>query len=95
MQVIGISQDDEQGTGEFRKEFGISFPTLIDPSSRGYAVSNDYGITTVPSLFLVQADGEISAAWSGWSKRDMAALGQIAGVSPFEPGEKVPEWKGG
>lgn len=95
VQIIGISQDDQRATEEFRKEFGISFPTLIDPASRGYAVSNDYGITSVPSLFLVQEDGEISAAWAGWSKRDMSALGQLAQVTLFEPGEKVSDWKSG
>lgn len=95
MQVIGISQDGADATAKFRKEFGITFPTLIDPAKRGYAASNDFGITNVPSMFLVQPDGEISMAWSGWSKRDMEALGGIAGVKPFSRGEKVPDWKAG
>ncbi len=95
IQVIGVSQDDPDSTEEFRKEFGVTFPTLIDPAATGYAVSNAYGITNVPSLFLVEADGEIAAAWSGWSKRDMQAMADLAGVQIFRPGEKVSDWKAG
>jgi peroxiredoxin len=95
VQVIGISQDKADATEHFREEYGITFPTLIDPAKRGYAVSNDFGITHVPSMFLIQPDGEISMSWSGWSRRDMEALGTIAGVEPFGPNEDVPAWKAG
>ena len=94
-QVVGISQDGADATGEFRKEFGITFLTLLDPAKRGFAVSNAFGIANVPSMFLVQPGGGISMAWSGWSKRDMEAIGKLAGLEPFGPGENVPEWKAG
>jgi peroxiredoxin len=95
IQVIGISQDKADAAEQFREEYGITFPTLIDPAKRGYAASNDFGITHVPSMFLIQPDGEISMSWSGWSRRDMEALGTIAGVQPFGPKEAVPDWKAG
>jgi peroxiredoxin len=95
LQVVGISQDGANATGQFGKEFGITFPNLIDPANRGFAVSNGFGITNVPSMFLVEPGGEISMAWSGWSKRDMEALAEIAGVKLFHTGEKVPGWKAG
>ncbi len=95
IEVIGISQDDIGATERFRKKAGVTFPTLLDASNRGYPVSTAFGITSVPSLFLVEPGGEISLAGSGFNKRDMEALGRLAGVPPFEPGEKVPEFRGG
>jgi peroxiredoxin len=91
IQVVGISQDGLDATERFRREHGITFPTLIDPAQRAYAVSNGFDITNVPSQFLIQPDGEISMSWSGWSRREMEALGMIAGITPFARGEKVPE----
>jgi hypothetical protein len=32
---------------------------------------------------------------SGFSKRDLEAVGDLAGVQPFRDGEKVPDWKSG
>src|SRR5438034_7575875 len=43
---VGISQDDARATKEFCKEYGVTFPVLIDES--GYPVSNAYGLTNVP-----------------------------------------------
>jgi len=95
LQVIGISQDEANGTRGFTERFGVTFPTLLDLSSEGYAASNAYGITSVPSLFLVERDGTIARSFSGFSKRDLEELGARAGVSPFGPDDQVPEWKAG
>jgi peroxiredoxin len=95
LQVIGISQDDEGSTREFNQRFGVTFPTLLDQSKEGYPASNAYGITAVPSLFLVEPGGNISKSFSGFAKRDMEALGQHAGVPVFQPEDNVPEWKAG
>lgn len=95
MQVIGISQDDKSSTQEFNQRFGVTFPTLLDQSKEGYPASNAFGITSVPSVFLVEPGGNISKSFSGFSKRDMEAVGQLAGVPVFRPDESVPEWKAG
>jgi peroxiredoxin len=95
IQVIGISQDDDSSTRGFNQRFGVTFPTLVDPSKQDYPASNAYGITSVPSLFLLEQDGTISKSFSGFSKRDLEALGERAGVPPFGPGDNVPEWKAG
>jgi len=94
-QVIGISQDDGGDTQGFMRRFGVTFPMLLDKSEDGYPASNAYGITTVPSMFLIEPDGRIAAAFNGFSKREMEALGARAAVAAFQPGEQVPEWKAG
>src|SRR5712692_10923463 len=53
--VVGISQNDQRDTAAFLKEYGVTFPTLLDDPN-GYAVSNAYGLTNVPSLFLIGQD---------------------------------------
>jgi len=95
LQVIGISQDDEGPTRGFMQRFGVTFPTLLDLSSEGYPASNAYGITSVPSLFLLERDGTIARAFNGFSKRDFEEIGARVGVLPFGPEDQVPEWKAG
>ena len=95
VQIIGVSQDKPGATREFNDEFGVSFPTLIDDAGKGYPVSNGFGLTTVPSLFLIEPDGSVSNSTSGFSKRDLEELGHRMGVAPFRPGERVPEQRPG
>ena len=95
LQVIGISQDEARDTAAFNSKYGVSFRTLLDQRSAGYPASNAYGITSVPSLFLVEPDGQISTAVSGFSKRDLEALGTRAGMPPFTAADRVPEFKPG
>jgi peroxiredoxin len=95
LQVIGISQDDASATRGFMQRFGVTFPTLLDLAGEDYPASNAYGITSVPSLFLLERDGTIARSFSGFSKRDFEEIGTRVGISPFGPHDEVPEWKAG
>ncbi len=95
VQIFGISQDDAAATREFNSEFGVTFPTLLDGRDGGYPVSNAYGISSVPTLFLVERDGTIVVSESGFSKGDLETVGQRAGTAPFRAGERVPELRPG
>lgn len=92
--VYAISQNDGRATGEFNREFGLTLPTLLDPEGR-FPASNAYGITHVPTLFLVERDGAVGRVIDGWSRQDVQALGELAGIDPFVPGVFVPEFKAG
>jgi cytochrome c biogenesis protein CcmG/thiol:disulfide interchange protein DsbE len=96
----GISQNDARDTRGFCKEFGIQFPILLDED--GYPASNQYGITNVPTLFLISSEGQIRETSVGFVKADLekiameAARGTTNAFSPlFEPGEVIPESKPG
>jgi peroxiredoxin len=93
--IVGISQDDAAATQGFNQRFGVTFPTLLDSSKAGYPASNAYGITNVPTLFVVEPDGQIAKVIAGFSKRDLEELGARAGVQTFRAEENVPEWKAG
>src|SRR5271170_6642650 len=75
LQVIGISQDDRASTEGFQQRFGAKIPTLLDQFAEGYPASNAYGISSVPTLFLVEANGRVAKSFSGFSKREFQELG--------------------
>lgn len=98
--VLGISQDDARDTRDFCKEYGLTFPALLDED--GYSVSNLYGLTNVPTVVLVQPSGRVTVSGHGFSKRDLETvareLAAAAGkpvVPVFRPGEAVPDYKPG
>lgn len=95
IQIVGISQDEAGHTRQFNQRFGVTFSTLLDASAEGYPASNAYGITSVPSFFLVEQDGILSRCFQGFSKRDLEQLGERMQIQPFRPDEKVPELRPG
>lgn len=95
MPVYGVSQNCEEDTREFNRYFGVTFPTLLDREEDEFPVSNAYGISSVPTLFLIERDGTIARVVEGWQKKQMEWLGGRIGIAPIRPDEKVPEWKAG
>lgn len=93
--IYGISQNDVEGTLEFAEEFGVTLPMLLDEEDEGYPASNAYGISSVPTMFLVERDGTVSRIIEGWNRKEMEWLGGQAGVNPFQEQENVPAWKAG
>jgi len=93
--VIAISQNDAGDSRDFNRRFGVTMPTLLDREESGFAVSNSFGISSVPTLFVVETDGAVSRVIEGWQKSEIEKLGAKAGVNPFRKGESVPDWKAG
>src|SRR5271156_6763023 len=56
---LGVSQDDASATKDFAKEFGVTFPMVLDQNEKGYPASNAYGLTNVPTIFLIESDGTV------------------------------------
>jgi len=99
--LVGISQNDATETAAFAKEFGVTFPLLLDPVG-SYPASNAYGLTNVPSIFWVAEDGEIEVSSVGWVKTDfeqinrkMAEHKKISVAALFKAGEDVRDFKAG
>jgi peroxiredoxin len=93
LQIYAIAQDPASRVAEFNREFATNLPTLID--AEPYPVSSAYGLTHVPSLFLVEPDGRIAWASVGFQRRELEQLAQRAGHTLFRPAERVPESKYG
>ena len=93
--VYGISQNGPEDTRDFNRHFGLTMPMLLDTEASGFPVSNAFGISSVPTMFLVEPDGTVSEVSEGWHKGDIAHFGERAGVNPFRPNDSVPEAKAG
>ena len=93
--IYAISQNDADDTREFNAEYLLTIPTLLDAEESHFPASNAYGISQVPTAFLVGTDGKISRVIEGWSKQDMESLGASVGVRVIGPGDNVPMWKAG
>ena len=99
---LGISQDDASSTKDFAKEFGVTFSMLPDEKQKGYPASNAYGLTNVPTIFLIETDGTVKVSCMGFDRKDLesiaAALAErkkIPAAALFRPDESVPAHKPG
>lgn len=99
--IVGISQDNQRETNSFMKEFGVSFPVVLDDTS-SYPASNAYGLTNVPSIFWIASSGEIELSSVGWSRQDIEQIyrrvSELNGSAPlplFQPGEEIRDFRAG
>jgi peroxiredoxin len=98
--IVGISQDDARSTKTFASEYGVTFPLLLDLD--GYPVSNAYGLTNVPTTFLIDTDEKVKVSSMGFDKKDLETIaGELAehrkiSLAPlFRPDEIIPANKPG
>jgi peroxiredoxin len=87
--VFGVSQNDAGDTRQFARNFGLTFPMLLDLEDDGFTASNDFGITTVPTIYQIEPDWTIGSVMEGWLKTDMERLGAL------RADDNVPAWKAG
>lgn len=99
--IVSVSQDDAAATRQFMKQFGLSMPVALD-DTRTYPVSNDYGLTNVPTLFFVAPSGNIEVSCVGWSRADLEQISRdislhtsVTQAPLVHAGESVPDFKGG
>ena len=98
---LGISQDDMSDSKEFAREYGVMFPILIDDEN-GYVVSNAYGLTSVPTIFLIETNGKVKVSSAGFDKKDLETIAaslaerrKMARKPLFRADEVIPENKPG
>ena len=99
--LLGVSQNDSKETEAFAKQFGVTFPILLDDTEK-YPVSNAYGLTNVPTIFWIAQDGEIELSSVGWVKSDfetisrkLAEAEKTTPIPIFKPGEDVRDFRAG
>ena len=75
---------------------------LLDEKQKGYPVSNAYGLTSVPTIFLIETDGTVKISCMGFDKKDLesiaAALAERKKIAPaalVRPDESIPANKPG
>lgn len=97
---LGVSQDDVRSTRRFAEDYGVTFPVLRDEED--YPVSNGYGLTNVPTIFLVDRDGSVRVVCNGFNKTDLEAIAnklatqrKVPFAALFRADERVPAHKPG
>lgn len=99
--IVGVSQNGKKDTAAFLREYGITFPVLLDDTD-SYPVSNAYGLTNVPTIFWIAPDGEIEISSVGWIRKEMEELNQraaeasSAAIKPlFRLDEQIADFRAG
>ena len=99
--IYGVSQNPAKDAERFAREFGVTFPILLD-EPKSYPASNAYGLTNVPSIFYIAPDGTIEVSCVGWSRQDIEEIGrrlaqgqQQTALPLFNPGEQIADFRAG
>ena len=96
----GIVQDPMDKAKQFAADYRTTFPYLIDDNP--YPVSKSFGISIVPTWFVVDGNLKVIASGEAWVKEEYVELAtllaektgaEISGL--FNPGENVLELKPG
>jgi peroxiredoxin len=92
---LGVSQDDARATKDFARQYHVTFPMVLD--EKGYPASNAYGLTMVPTIFLVDSDGAVKVSSMGFNKYDLEKIASeladrkhLARAPLFQANESVP-----
>lgn len=99
--IVGVSQNEKRETEMFVKEYGINFPVLLDDTAQ-YPVSNAYGITNVPTTFMIGSDGNVDVSSVSWAKKEIDEINRLVaqanGATPtpvFRANEQVADFRAG
>ncbi len=90
MKIWGVSQDDSRTTVKFAEFSSLETPILIDADP--YPVSQAYGLTNVPTLFVIDSTRTILDQCVGFTKDDFV---RIARAAASQAGTPAPDIFGG
>lgn len=98
--VIGVVQDDVATEQAFAEELALTYPIALEGSPWDLAVA--YGVTTVPTFFLLDESGTVRLNSPGFSRDDLLEVARAAAeldggdpASPFPEGEEIPAFRPG
>lgn len=93
--VVAILQDDPAVARELAAELGLGLPVLLEQEP--YPVALALGLTTVPTLLLVDTRGRVTELSEGFRRSDLESLADRLGVAPplFAPEDTAPPLRPG
>ena len=97
LQILGVSQDGRRETEQFSSDQAAGVRMVYDPPP--WRASEQVGLDSVPTMFLVGEDGRIREAIPGFQKAKLEELASgwsaNGGAPLFRPDDKVPEIRPG
>jgi peroxiredoxin len=92
--VVAIGQDPPAALLRYAAEHGQQVPTVSEPAP--YRVSSAYGVSSVPSVFVVEPDGTVADALAGWDRDRWNAVAATVGAPPLSAdGDGLPVYRPG
>ena len=92
--VVAIGQDPAPKLLKYAERHGQHVPTLAEPPP--YRVADAFGVTAVPTLFLVGAEGVVEDNVGGWDRDGWNRVAAAAGAGPVSrPGDGLPPFRPG
>jgi peroxiredoxin len=85
LEVLAVNttyQDDAAAAAQFAREFGLTFPILLD---RDGAVSNRYQLQALPTTFFIDRKGVIQAVVPGGPMKESLIQSKIADLLEEAP----------
>jgi len=79
--VIGVGEDPAPALQKYAAKHGQDIPSLSEPPP--FAVSSAYGVSSVPSLFVVGTDGIIEDAVPSWDRARWNQVADSFGLAPI------------
>jgi len=83
--VVAIGEDPSPALHTYRSRYAQDVRTLTEP--RPYPASDAYGVTAVPTLFLVDGEGRIADAVGGWDRDGWNRVAVAVGAGPVSTPE--------
>ena len=80
--IWGVAQENAEDTLEFRRRFGATFTQLVDED---LAVTERYGLVSVPTLYLVDHSDRILQASQGFDTDSFNRMARAAAERTGEP----------
>jgi peroxiredoxin len=98
--IVGIGEDPPQKLAAFARDHGTTFRVV--PDLAPYPLSRAFGLRTVPTTFLVDADGTILDTVESWDREGLnrvsRRLSELVGA-PYAAisaeGDGLPRFKPG
>ena len=92
--VVAIGQDPASKLASYAERFGQRVPTLSEPPP--YRVADAFGVSAVPTLFVVGADGMIEDIAPSWDREVWNRVAAVFGAGPVSrPGDGLPSFRPG
>ncbi len=82
LEILAVTQEDRETVETFLNTKSYTFPILLDPEG---AVSERYGVTALPTTFLVSAEGKVTRVRRGIDALLERQIKRIMGDAPDVP----------
>lgn len=101
VRLVVIAQEEPDLANEMVQDLKLRIPVLLDRDP--YPVSEEYGVTFVPTFFYITPDGTVETVIESFAREELNALNEkiardngLGSAIPFyKPGEDVPFFRPG